>query len=666
MQAPASRPDRTLYEAMAAYLRTHLVKSSHWQSGETFTALGETALRFNESSWFWADDNAKSAEFLCEPGLYNDDPDTANAAIDFVLRLSTGPIIRRRGGAAELRVLSVDPAAFRIETAFFIVEGDLTAGIIRQSLRFNDGRAHTAGVYTGNSVGWRHWLWRTRLRVETAISAHHIAVEARSVSLSFTATVRRKSWFSRAEGPDLGTVTYTYEVSADRPSIGLRVTLAPAQGVTLSGATLTTAIDQVGSLSGANYRALAIRSAGQDKVVRRRGEKAVGFHKGTAEYSALLQENGSPGFAYGLHTLLLNGDRLKAITGYAQRYGRLRTVVHRYAAGTITANAPFTIREERLLTGGGYYNQVGHYIAVMRDADGGGEADPSMTYDIGAELNAIALHILFARRGHYRPAPSQDRLLALTGWYDRHVDAYFAFVRAGEAEDSRRVFTRGLAFVVLSLDCMLRATGNERYRVLMDTGVRLILALAHRERLGHDATAVTFADLWDQQAPFLDCQAACTLALARAAWHGDPDNVLGRTAVDAILGIRLYTGSIGVTPDQREAYDGLATIKATDPSRVDSGFWSFKLGLVLRALAAVRRGAEAGVIPLTAVEAQRLKLRSKLAEDHLSQAYRWHDGQLEVLTSSRAGETNSETQPWTALGLAPLVDDLIADCGVKP
>ena len=50
-----------------------------------------------------------------------------------------------------------------------------------------------------------------------------------------------------------------------------------------------------------------------------------------------------------------------------------------------------------MLTGGGYYDVPDQYIDIMRNATGGGAFDPSMTYDIGAELNAVAVHILFAR-----------------------------------------------------------------------------------------------------------------------------------------------------------------------------------------------------------------------------------------------------------------------------
>ena len=60
------------------------------------------------------------------------------------LRMSKGAIIQRRCGPTELRVVASDPRAFRIETAFFIVEGDLSKGVVRQSLRFNDGRTIVA------------------------------------------------------------------------------------------------------------------------------------------------------------------------------------------------------------------------------------------------------------------------------------------------------------------------------------------------------------------------------------------------------------------------------------------------------------------------------------------------------------------------------------------
>ena len=661
MQAAA---DRSTLGAMVAFIKANLVKAATLSPDETLFALAETAVRFNDTSWFWTDDNAKAAELLCEPVFYDADPATADAAIDFVLRMSQGAVIQRRGGPAELRVLATDPAAFRVETAFFIIEGDLTRGIVRHALRFNDGRTVTAAQHTGNMVSFRHAGRAVTLDVEDTIASYAVHTGERSVTLSHTSILRAPRRWLRRTGAILGQLTYEYTVSADRPSVALKVTLDPAPGVTLQDLVLTTALDQLSTVPGVDYRALAVRAGGTNHVVRNITSKQTELHLGPSEYSAVVQEGASPGFSYALHTLLRDGSKLGAIEARGQAHGRLHWLFHRYGMGDASAGAPAVLHEERMLTGGGYYDALEHYAGVMTGAAGEGCADPSMTYDIGAELNAVAVHILFARTGQYAVPPAPARLEALTAWYERHINRYFEFIQPGSDNDLDRVFTRGIAFVVLSLDCMLRATGEDRYRRMLNTGVALILRMQRREGRGRDTHDVTFGDTWAALAPFLDSHAACVLALARAAWHGDPEGALGRAVHEAILGIRLYTGTVDLGGGHLEAYDGLAVLNPPERGvHADTGFWNFKLGLVLRALHAARHAAEAGVIAMTERERQRLHLRVMVAQDLLAASYRWHGAMLEVLTSRISGETNSETEPWVALGVVPVVDERIVGLG---
>ncbi len=201
------QPDSTL-PAMVAFIKRRLVKTAE-MGGQRFPALAETAERFNETSWFWTDDNAKAAELLAEPGLYDADPTHADAALDFVLRMSEGAVIQRRCGPPELRVLSADPRAFRVETAFFILEGDLSRGLVRHALRFNDGRTVTAAQHTGNSVSVRQGRRDRTLDVEEAITDFGVetgAVETgadqvavwHSSRVAFPATVAAHILFARA------------------------------------------------------------------------------------------------------------------------------------------------------------------------------------------------------------------------------------------------------------------------------------------------------------------------------------------------------------------------------------------------------------------------------------------------------------------------------------
>lgn len=645
---------------MVAFIKVHLVKQAGFVPGDTAPALSETAVRFNDTSWFWTDDNAKAAELFAEPGIYDRDPALADAAIDFVLRMSEGAVIQRRGGPAELRVLETDPARFRVETAFFIIEGDLTLGVVRHSLRFNDGRTVTAAQHTGHTVSFKHEGRAMTLDVESAITGTDVVVGERAVVLSHTSTLVRPGKLFRRPGPMLGTLTYTYTVSADRYGVAIEVTLVPAPGIVLEDVVLSTACDQLSGIPGVQYHALAVRHGSTDTVSRKVARSSARLHVGPADYTAIGQEGASPGFSYAIHCLLEDGAKLSSIEARGQRNGQLHWVLNLYRLGTAADGQPVTVREQRMLTGGGYYDALAHYQDVMARAVGGGHSDPSMTYDIGAELNAVAVHLLFARTGQYAAPPPTARLDELAVWYDRHVQRYFDFIRPDSPDAADRVFTRGIAFVAMSLDCMLRATGDVRYRSMLATAVRLILSLGRRTSRGSDTWDMTFGDTWGGGTPFLDCHTSCLLALARALPHGDAQGAIGRALHEGVLGIRLYTGSVDLGRGHLETYDGLAVVDTPERGHhADTSFWNFKTGLALRALHAVDRATQAGLLSADWRQKQRIRLRLELAHDLLDTSVTWHGEMLEVRTSWWSGETNSETQPWVALGLVPLVDERI-------
>ena len=645
-------------DAMTATLTRTLTRTVSLGAGGTFRALSETAGRFDETAWFWTDDNAKAAELLAEPATYDRDPAGADAAIDFVVRMSRGLVMRRRCGPAELRVVRRAATAFRIETSFFILDGDLMAGVVRHSLRFNDNRSIAAARHGAGSLAFRHMGRRVVVQLADTISEASVDVGADAATLGIVSTLRHR-------GPVLGHVTCRYTIDRHRPSVALAVTLRVEPGIVLEDVVLSTALEGLGSVPRVHYRALGIRTGDRRRVARPAPGEAAVLHRGPADDVAIVQEGGAPGFAYGLHGLLVDGNRLEAITGASKRGDRFDAVSHRYRLGTVSGEA--TIREERLLTGGGYYDVPGHYADVMRLRGEGGAVDPSMSYDIGAELNAVAAHLLFARRGRYARPPPPERLEALTAWYDRHLGQFFAHVRAGAEGDLGRVYTRGLAFVALSLDCMVRATGQPRYRALMDVAVGLILRLARRQLFGPSRHGTTFADVWAPRGCFLDCHAACLLALARASRHGDPTGALAPAIAAGLRNIHLYQGVVKLSPTHSEPYDGLAVIQRRRwDTHVDTGFWTFKVGLVLRALHAVRRAADAGALPLSDAARRALDVRVSVAERQIAASCRRVGDRIEVMTSPVATETNSETQPWVALGLVPAVDEAIEGCHPPP
>ena len=654
--------DRDILPAMTRFITERLIKPVEI-GGERFMALAETAERFNDTSWFWTDDNAKAAELLCAPACYDRDPAPADAAIDFILRMSVGAIIQRRCGPPELRVVSADARAFRIETAFFIVEGDLSKGLVKQSLRFNDGRTIVAAQHTGNVLRFRHAGRARTMDVEDTIDAFALEVTGDLVVLWHSSSLVVRTGLIGRTTTRLGTLRYSYEIDAHEQALALRVELTTEPGVALEDVVLSTALDQLSRSVGVDYRAVAVRTDGADRTLDRVTDGRQVLHTGAADYIGVSQLGASPGFSYGIHVLVRDPGRLREMVADGQKAGMLHWVGLHYAMGSVPAGGCVSLSETRMLTGGGYYDALGHYEAVLRQG-GGGAYDPSMTYDIGAELNAVAVHIVLARHGCYARPPTPERIATLTAWYDRHLDRYFDFIRPGTPDDLARVFTRGIGFVVLSLDCMFRATGEARYRERMDVAVGLILRMGRRLPCGRDEHDLTFSDVWASHVPFLDNHAACLLALVRAAHHGDRDGVLARAIGEAVLGIKLHTGVVVLNPQHTIEADSLATIDCGTDRHADTGFWNFKLGVVLRAMRAIKHAMATGALTLDPLVQRRVALRRDLCGELLAISMRWEtlaDDSviMQVLTSRIAGETNSETQPWVALGLDNSLEEMI-------
>src|SRR5262249_32936057 len=88
----------------------------------------------------------------------------------------------------------------------------------------------------------------------------------------------------------------------------------------------------------------------------------------------------------------------------------------------------------------------------------------------------------------------------------------------------------------------------------------------------------------------------------------------------------------------------------------DTGFWNFKLGLALRAFNAIYQMQELGALSLDQNTLDHLELLTLFARHAIKHSMRSKNGQTEALTSAKASETNSETQPWVALGFVPAVE----------
>jgi len=378
---------------------------------------------------------------------------------------------------------------------------------------------------------------------------------------------------------------------------------------------------------------------------------------GPAGLISIVQERRPPGFAHALHMRPLDPGRLLSTKAVVERRGRLHWLLTRYAAETLDAGESLTVREERLLVGGGLHNDPACRAAVLARAESGAGDDLSLCYDYGAVLNAVATHILLAAGGRYHAAPPPGRIAGLRDWCDAHLDAYFAALAPGRADAACRAYSRELAFVTLALDGLWRATGAEGYRTRLRQAVDLLLSLLHvavPAGAGSPGEAA-FRDAWSGMA-FLDCHAAAMLALARVALHRE-DPRFGPALRQALAAIRLSSGT-AEAGEQSAVFDSLA-VRCRAPEGAarewseDIGSASYKLGLMLRALRALQAARAAGAIALDEHEAQRAGFLATLCLDLLRSRIRLRQDVLEMRPGPLDRPTNLEAQAWSVLALLP-------------
>lgn len=604
--------------------------------GVPHLVLAETERVFDNARWSWTDDNAKALELLAQPAIWNADPDFAEAILDFVLAMSDGPLIFRRAAEPQLQVLQADPRAFRVVNAFCEFTGDLSRGIVRQGGRFNDGRGRPSAQHTGNLVEFRHRSHAHCLDVEDHITDCGVTRLPGAVVLHHESVLEVPRGVLRRQPRRLGTLRYEYRIAEADPALGISVTLRTAPEVGLTRVRVTTALDSLSADDRPGFGSLTVGDGAGFRRVAAPHEGPGTLHLGHADHLGFA-EGGAAGFATGIHIRPDAPERVLSVKATARPGGRLHWVVTRYALERLAPGSAFAIGESRLLTLGGHYGHAAAYAALLAAPERIRGIDPSISYDHGAELNAIATVCLHASRAAYSRPLAPARQAELRAWYDRHLDAWFDSL-APVGGDPAPPFVRGLAFVLLSLDTMRRLPDGGRYGSHLAAGLDLLLA---RQQAGPQEGAFMDAE---PAGAWLDGQAAALLALARLAAPG-ADPRIGPALVRALGAIRHGTADVAVG-DRRIQHDTLVVRARTPDGRwaEDGGVWSYKLGLLLRALRAVLAGEAAGRIALAAEDRHRAARLATHCRDLLAAAMRDRAEGIEILTSPFAGETNSETQ----------------------
>ncbi|MGD9879906.1 MAG: methyltransferase domain-containing protein [Reyranella sp.] len=651
---PEGRTGDRVLSLMVDFIVENLAKPMDPTQAEPVIAIAETAERFDDTAWFWTDDTAKTAELFALPRVRDAYPDLAKAMVDHVLRLSPDLIIHRRAALPELKLVSGDPRDFRAYNSIFNLSGNLTRGVVCPSIRFNDGRTLVAAEYSGNMVEFTYRWRRQTVDIEDSISRWSVDEQSDRIVFSHTSAIAGKPLLGAAR--HVCDVTYSYTLWRARSTVELSVSVDVAQGVTLRNFKVTTGFDQLSRTKAFGTVIVGRGDVFETSIVR--DEPRMLLATGKADYASVFESYETPGFALGLHAHLKDGDRLEDIVAEGSFADRFHWIHARYRLGTIPGGGTRGIVEDRLLTGGGYYDRPAHYRRMIIDAESAdGHVDPGMSYDVGAELNAVATTILFAEQGRYSASPpGQGEVQALKSWFDRHLDIYLDVVRPAASDAKSRIFVRGLSFVILALDCMARAYENSDYRSKLDICVQLLLRLEVPVPGGDEQSLYSIHTPEDIAPPQLDCQCAAILALARAACWSDPNQKISASIRRGLRAIQIVTvnGAQYGAPDL--TYDTILIRKQADGTLEDTGFWNFKLGLALRAFKAVRLVQDLGFLTLDSASLAYLADLTERASEALRPSFRPENGTMEVLTSQRSGETNSETQPWVALGLVPAIE----------
>jgi hypothetical protein len=641
------------------FIRDHLWQQVGSGPLQGVRALAETEKPLNGDVWFWTDDNAKALEAFLVPEAYARYQDIADSLLSFVRRMSEGPVILRRIAKPMLNVQSENPENFRVSTGLMTFHGDLRRDEVAVSYRFHDGRDVDAVKLTGNWIRFDLGGRTYQFDVKDSIVSARLARQDGLVILQHVS-----EFVDSGLGP-VARATYSYTIDPALTRLLLDISVEALNGATLSNVQVTSAMDHLSDLSPQVSYQRFCGMRGEDLSCRDApAEARIPLAKDGLDWYSLIQL-GNLGFSYAVHTQIMAPARLTEVTAEGSRNNRFNRVYSVYGMGDVDKTAPGRIREAKLLTSGGLYQSMAAYGDLIRNSGNSPGIDFSASYDYGAELNAVGCYYMFASSGRYDPARRRDdpEVVGLKDWFDRHL-SMFAQNFLSEQNDKENpfpyLFGRGTAFAILATDCMYRATGEDRYLASMKRMVDVVLRLQRweggREFNGIFRCCGTSSDL--------DSQAAMILSLARAALLFD-DPRLGPAIVDGINAIRMNRWqAVEGRPIVARGDDQIfIPVDPNNPRGRDGILWGFKAGVLLRGLAAAEFAADSGRIAIDHHTRWYIERLRAAATDYIDTSTIPRGRSLEILTSYRSGETNSESQPWMVLGLFP-IDPIVAQ--VRP
>ncbi len=629
--------------------------------GSPALAVAETEEAVDGDRWFWADDNAKVLEFLALPALWNRWPDRCRDVLEFIESLCDGPFILRRTGHARLEERAREGGAGRWVHTFMNLSCDLPNGSVTVGMRFHDIRTARNLILNQHQVEFQYQGRGYRLVAEGRTTAHSMHHEGLDLVLSHTNDLR----FDPGTGPvRLGTLVATFRFDGRSMFVGAELALDLDPGITISDVILGFGHDQLSHNENAvHYGDVGLTRPGQAPTQFTAG--ALGetwLDARGADYFLFSQREEMRGFALAIHSLPDNPADMLNLQVLVQEAGRLHRVVSRHSfPGPHQGGARLVAREKKILTAGGFYDQVADCAGLVQRRAAMPTQQPvdiSISYDYGAEINAFArcYRTLSAMPDSPEVVALRDKSRVL---FDRYHQVYADVFLARHFTDPAAIFSRPLAFVVYGLIDMAIATGEDQYKAALRDAVRVMFDF-ERGFAGVDGNPES-AFLMGQVtcvSPFVDCHSAVLLALVRALpVLEDPAFI---TSIDR--GLEAYRAETTAVELGDMRKQDVITVHWTNEhgQRLNPhAYWNFCAGLTLRLFKLLRQSTHQATTEIHARHEHKLEIYEAMLRLQLRRSLVPREGgALEVLTGRLSGEGNSETQPWVALGLVEDSGDL--------
>jgi len=616
--------------------------------GASHFAITETAMPIAGDSWFWTDDNAKVLELLSRPELWRRFPHQTNEILRFVQAMCRGPLIFRRVSPPRLEPTEKQGTLDGYCHSLMDIKYDLSRGEVIAGLRFHDERNRDNLLMTGNYVEFTHHRRRFRLTVEPAITDVDSRQDRHLLRLRHSGDLHFASHRKKLR---LGRIAYTYTIDARSMLIDVEVTLEIEPGVAVTDIVLTIGHDQLGRM---RFRTIATDSIPPTRPLYRAGIPGRRLLNAAGASYYLIRQAHISGDCFAIHSISRDPARLTELETVVQRWGRLRSAVARYSFPGSHCGAKLVVSERKMLTGGGFYDRVGDYAALMRAealvaSEHQAVRDLSTSYDYGSKINAFAKCFAVCKaREITTGAADLDELRSLFDVYLNHYDELFINVHKNQPNS---IFSRDLSFVILGVVTMYRATGAGEY---LHRLARLCNVLLEFEVRSHNLSGAPASGFLMRMASprlaYVDCHSAALLALVQAARYLDD-----RRLVAAIeRGLASYSvENCAVAAGDPYEIDTLSAsmVDRLGRRRTENAFWNFKAGMTLRFFAALRRSSHPSLRSIVARYNERMELFEAVLRRQIERSITQAEGTIEIRTAVSAGETNSETQPWVMLGL---------------